>query len=148
VAARELPVVSSSDSKKDALVDRATHSVVDGGVLRPAEAHVRHGRARRRAGDVVDPGNDVRPAPAAGAVEHLDRVEPDSRRDADDTSGIVDGADRARHVRSVPIAIPIRPAGELCPAHDVQIRMGRVDAGVDDIGIDISDRSRAVSGQR
>ncbi len=96
------------------------------------------GLRRWRAGQVVDAADEVRPLAVAGVVEDLDRHDPRLRRDADDADAVAaDRRDDAGDVRPVSVAVLWRAGADAVEAEpDVEVghevRMGQVDAGVED----------------
>ena len=109
-----------------------------------AEAHVRDvdvvGRVAvgRQPGQVVDRADEVRPFTRARVVEHLERHESGPAGATPTTPIAVGGrGDDAGDVRPVAVAVLRRPGGHAVAAEaDVEVgdevRVGQVDAGVED----------------
>ena len=72
-------------------------------------------------------------------------MQADARRDADDAVRVILRPDRPGDVTSVAVAVGLWAVREALELDDIQIGMRRVDAGVDDVGVDVRDRPRAVA---
>ena len=68
-------------------------------------------------------------------------MEANARRDPHDARRVVSCADRSGDMRAVSIAIAGRAVGILLELHHVEIWMRGVDTGVDDIRVDVCDRT-------
>ena len=114
-----------------------------------AEAHVGNADVVRRItvghqpGEVVDRADQVRPLALARVVEHLDRHDPRRRCDPDDPVAVGGRGDDPGDMRPVPVTVLRRAGRDAVPAEpDVevrdQVRVGEVDAGVEDRDADAS----------
>ena len=93
------------------------------------------------AGDPVEAADPPREVALALRVEDAHRPEPDARGDAHHAAAVVAGADRAGHVRAMPV--PVAPGGTVgaravVAAGHGELGVGRVDPGVvdGDVGVD------------
>src|SRR5262249_49725873 len=130
-----------------------SHGVRDRGVQRRAvpgpQAHIGHldGGMLRGIGDPVHALDD--PGELAGAVvaEGTHGPQPGAGGPSYHAEAVVEGGGRACHVRAVTVAVgPFGrvTAGEVLAAHHVEVRMVRLDAGVDDGDIHVDPLARRV----
>ena len=116
-------------------VVRARNRGIEGARGAAAQAHVGHRRQDAIGGHPVDAGDHARRGARAGAAEHPYRVQRDRFRHT--VGGPADGPG---HVRAVAVAV----VGALAVAHGREavadpareLRVGRPEAGVDDVGVD------------
>src|SRR5581483_10410168 len=88
--------------------------------------------------DPVDPAQQLPGGAVALVVEDLHAVHVRPRRHADDPDVVVEGADRARGVRTVPVVVVVAAGLDAGgPAGHVQVGVPGVDAGVEHRHVDV-----------
>ena len=161
VAARIPPVVAGGHGVEDAAAGRPSHRLIERPAGSSAEAHVSdrrliiiagtkrvvwtvHVRVRRHPVDTLDNAGG---RPGAFTSEYLHAGQRSPRGCTHYLTGVVLGRYGAGDVRAVPMAVPVLAvASEVAMTNHVEIRVRKVDAGVDDVGVDVGDAIRAVIG--
>jgi hypothetical protein len=155
-------VVAGGHGVEDAAAGRPSHRLIERPAGSSAEAHVSDRRLIvastknvvwaiyvRVRGHPVDTLDNAGGRPGTAAAEYLHAGQRSPRGCTHYVTGVVLGRYGAGDVRAVPISVPVLPiAGEVAVTNHVEIGVCMVDAGVDDVGVNVGDAVRAVTGLR
>src|ERR687889_1542309 len=135
VVACRLVVVTCSDRVQDATSGGVPNPSVQRPAGRPTDAHVGYGRLVGVFRHPFYAVYDGRLRSRTVAAQHLHADERGAGRNAYHVPRVVLGRQRAGHVRAVAIAVLVLAVScKVDVVDDVEVRVGLVDAGVEDVG--------------